>query len=204
MKKRTILMLILCCLSLVSVTYSWFSNVSYKGGMADYKKNLIIGGGNVTIENYSGEMVNEDTTYINYTEIPETGIVINGLYPGVRQFFKTVIKNTGNQSMTISVLLSSIEFDPELKDYISVVATSPLNIVTTGKDCDAKSPEDTNTRERISGVLIGDRLTVGAGESVAVVWHIKISEEATNDTTNPGKDCTGKKVIINAVKTSSS
>ncbi len=215
-----ILLLLLC---VVGLSYAWFHMKNYEGGAIEYEKDLMIASSGGHVTNYIGTVNGKDSTDITYTELKSDlkvtwssdgklkqeevtengGFLAENLYPGGRIYFKTVIENTKEIPIELSVYLTGVEYSAALNQAIHFVETQPGSYSKCYEDQAKETEQDGERICTLSSARITENIEIPAAKGIGeervsgkteVYWYIEISGEEA------GNECENSWIMINQMQ----
>lgn len=174
---KQILILTLCVMSVVSVSFSWFGRGSENGNAMQFEKTVGIRGEGCTIATYLGalefnQVVNYDEStnkLFNYTSF---GVYQNDFYNN-KIYFKTNITNPNSYDTKVSLYFGSLEYTQGLSaGDICIGVSEPTKTYWSMK---SNMPQD--GYYYYEPYTLVKNISVGAGKTVSVEWFIHVDDD---------------------------
>lgn len=215
-KKSVLFRIGILILCMIGLSFSWFNLKNYEGGNIEYEKQLRIASSGGKVTNYIGTITGENGTNVSYTELKDGikvvwqeygnaiqeviegkgSFVADNLYPGARLYFKTVIENTQDTPIALSLYLTGIEYSAALNPAIRFVETQPSSYNHCYEDDAHETVKNgervcTLSAARVTDLIEIPSRTYDSGSdtwvngTATIYWYIEISgEEAGNECAN--------------------
>ncbi len=177
--------ILVCLLSTVGIVFAWFSRKQFAGSEMEYTREFDVNGAVFTMTTYAGDLdENNAVIYRSEPVNPEDGFgETNKLFPGTRQYFKTVITNYSNSDDNISMVLENVTYDAVLDSHLYFSVTHPqiINRNYASVSSDTVPDADGTARKEVGKVYLLDKYDVSEQSEITVYWYVSVDTETDND-----------------------